>query len=136
MAISCKPDPLPFVAEEWRQRYTPGLTPAFVLEVLCRVQAIRPFYTSEDIGRRLRMTYDEKVALRITHIAPFDVDAEEVRARKLAEERARVKSHRLATGKTKTPRQQSIARTIPRRPGETTGSYYRRVKREGLAAVG
>jgi hypothetical protein len=91
-------------------------------------------YRSEDLGRHLCLPYEEKVALRITHIAACDVRAADLAALKSASERDRVNTHRWATGKVKTPRSQSLARRVPRLPGEGNEAFYKRAK--ALVAAG
>lgn len=128
LMISCRSRALRFVADEWVRMYTPRLTDDRVTEILAKFQVARPFYTSADIGRRRCLTYEEKVLLGITHIAAFDIDPVEAAERKKATERGRVNASRLASGKVKKPRSMSLARRVPRLPGENNVRFYERAK--------
>lgn len=136
LVICCPPgDALEFAVNEWTRKHTPELAASDVAEAMDRVRTHRGIsYRSEDLGRHLRLRYEEKMALRITHIDACDVPAADLVTLKSASERDRVNTYRWATGKVKTPRSQSLARRVPRLPGEANEAFYKRAK--ALVAAG
>jgi hypothetical protein len=107
LVLTCSEKGLPIVAAEWAAKHTPNLPKTYILAALERVKRKPPFYTSEDIGRRLNVTAEERERLGLTHIAACDVSARQVEAQKRAADRERKRVKRLAEGR----RPRSLAAT-------------------------
>lgn len=136
LVICCVPSTLDFAVSEWVSRHTPNLAADVIKEVMDRFRSYqRVSYRSEDLGRHLQVTAAEKELLHLTHLGAIGVTAQEIAEQRRTRNRERMRAKRLATGETKTPRDQCIARTVEKREGESKTALYERVKRERQATL-
>lgn len=129
LAICCAPGALDFAVSEWVTRHTPNLAADAIDEVMDRFRSYqRVSYRSEDLGRHLQVTVAEKELLGLTHLGAIGVTAQEVEEQRRVKNRERMRAKRLATGATKTPRDKSLARAVPRLEGENNAAFYKRAR--------
>jgi hypothetical protein len=129
--LSPKDGDLIFALDNWARRLGATLPECELREVASRIEKKRLKFGSDTIGKKLRVTYNERSAIKLTTIGCYDVSKAERAQLRKQRDRLRHQARRRQSGAT--PRDQYLANSLSRqRPwlaeSISRATWYRRHK--------